>query len=316
MAVHYAEQLRRNARRRPSALAVVDHGRESTYSELDQKVDNLAGSLVDLGVAHGDRIALIVDNDGVPLEVMLACCRVGAVYVPLDFRLSARDAGAILADADPVAVVFDDPYRDIVDEVRPSLPGVIAWVSTAEDVDSSMVSYRDLITGPTAQATMPTVIDADLFCILYTSGTTGRAKGVTFTHSQAYDNAVAVVVACGLGPDSRYLVSYPHNSAGTVNHVWGPTLVTGGCIVLGSVKDFNAPAYFTLIQDHRVTHSQIVPTMLFRLLDFDGRENYDFSSLQSIGYASAPIPGNRVRQAIEAFGPVLSQMYGMRKSVV
>jgi acyl-CoA synthetase (AMP-forming)/AMP-acid ligase II len=315
MAVHYAEQLRRHARRSPERLALIDHGRSSTYAELDARVDDLARRLAHRGVSQGDRVAVLVDNGAVPLEVMLACGRVGAIYVPLDFRLSAGDVRGILSDADPVAVVVDEVYRETIEAVRGDLPGVALWVLTSETPVTGYVRYADLGAGhgPDAWAA-PDVLDADPFCILYTSGTTGRPKGVVFTHGQAYDNAVAVTMACGVGTDSRYLVSYPHNSAGTVNHVWGPTLVAGGCIVMGPVKEFSAAGYFTTVQEHGVTHSQLVPTMLFRLLEFPARDQYDFSSLTSIGYASAPIPATRVRDAIEAFGPVLTQMYGMTET--
>lgn len=305
--MNYAEQVRRHALRRPARTAVIDGDVELSYADLDERANRLAGALLADGVRPGDRVALLMNNTHRPVEIMVACARAGFVHVPLDFRLTAGDVRAILDDCLPSAVIVDEPYRDVASAVRPDLPGVARWAIGTGD-------YDELLATGSAAPPASEVDDTDVFSILYTSGTTGRAKGVTATHLQTLDNAMAVIAAARIDGDSRALVSYPHNSAGTVHHVWGPVLVMGGCLLMTDVRQFRAEEFLGLVERHRVTHCQLVPTMLFRLLDHPDRDRYDLSSLVTIGYASAPIPPDRVREALDAFGPKLLQMYGMTET--
>lgn len=314
MGLDYGEQLRRHAAATPDALAMIDFGREVTYRELNARVNRLANGLAAAGVRRGDRVAGVVDNGGVPYETMLACAKAGFVWVPLDFRLSTEDRAAILADCGASAAVVDGPYLESVEAIRERLPSVRLWLSTEPGERPGFASYHALADGASEDEPGIDVPDTDLLCILYTSGTTGRAKGVTITHGQTLLNSASAVIVCDIGPDTRYLVSYPHNSAGTVNHVWGPTLLMGGAVVIDQVKQFDAERYLTLVERHRVTHGQLVPTMLFRLLDYPDIGRFDISSLQTLGYASAPIPAHRVRQASEVFGDILVQLYGMTET--
>ena len=307
MSVNYAEQVRRHALRRPARTAVIDGDLELTYADLDERATRLATALLAAGLRPGDRVALLMDNTHRPVEVMVACARAGFVHVPLDFRLTADDVRAILADCLPSAVIVDEPYLAVADAVHPDLPGVAVWARGAG-------GYDELLAAGGTRPPDVEVHDTDVFSILYTSGTTGRAKGVTATHQQTLDNAMAVIAATGIGESSRAIVSYPHNSAGTVHHVWGPVLVSGGLLVMTDVRQFRADRFLALVERHRVTHCQLVPTMLFRLLDHPDRDRYDLSSLQTVGYASAPIPPERVREALDAFGPTLLQMYGMTET--
>jgi acyl-CoA synthetase (AMP-forming)/AMP-acid ligase II len=305
VSVNYAEQVRRHALQRPARPAVIDGELELSYADLDARATRLATALLAAGVRRGDRVALLMDNTHRPVEVMIACARAGFVHVPLDFRLTADDVRAILGDCEPAAVIVDEPYRQVADAVRPDLPGV--WVCGAAE-------YDGLLASGSSDAPRADVDDTDVFSIIYTSGTTGRAKGVTTTHLQTLDNAMAVIAATRIDGSSRAIVSYPHNSAGTVHHVWGPILIMGGALVMTDVRAFRADRYFALVEKHQVTHCQLVPTMLFRLLDHPDRDRYDLSSIRTVGYASAPIPPDRVREALDAFGPKLLQMYGMTET--
>jgi long-chain acyl-CoA synthetase len=316
MSVNYAEQVRRHAVRTPDRPAVLDGDVAFSYVELDARVSRLARGLTEAGVQRGDRVALLVDNSYRPLETMLACARAGFIYVPLDFRLAESDVRAILGDCEPRAVLVDRPYLAVAEAVRADLPDVALWLTDAGPGErpADFASYDELVTSANARPLDVDVTDDELLCIIYTSGTTGRAKGVTTSHVQSLDNAMGVILGAGIDPSTRFLISYPHNSAGTVHHVWGPVLMTGGCIVMTDVKQFSAERFFTIVEEQGITHCQLVPTMVFRLLDHPDVKRYDLSSLRTMGYASAPIPPERVRQALELFGPILLQMYGMTET--
>jgi acyl-CoA synthetase (AMP-forming)/AMP-acid ligase II len=309
--MHYGTFVSRHATRHPQRVALVDGDRASTYRELDERTDRLANALRAKGLVDGDRVALVTDNRLECVEVMVGVAKAGLVFVPLDFRLDDRAAAHLLRHSGSRVVVFGASHRDQVARLSGVDGGgtpVESWVGL-DDPDG----YERLLADAAPDARPPVADDAG-FCILYTSGTTGLPKGVFFTHQQTMDNAMAVLVEFGIDADTRYLVSYPHNSAGSVNHVFGPVLMAGGRLVLGDVRGFDAERYFAVVERERVTHSQLVPTMVFRLLSSDADRGRDISSLSTVGYASAPIPAPKVREMLARFGPIFVQAYGMTET--
>jgi acyl-CoA synthetase (AMP-forming)/AMP-acid ligase II len=313
--VHYGTFVARHAVRAPDRVALVDGGRSVTYGELDERTNRFAHALRGLGLAAGDRVALITGNRWECVEVMVAAAKCGLVFVPCDFRLDDDAATQLLRHSGARAAVTGGSHRDQAARLAAADTPVRWWIDLDTDPgDTAAASYRALIAGADAGPVMPSVGDGAGFCILYTSGTTGTPKGVFFTHQQTMDNAMAVLNEYEIDAQTRYLVSYPHSSAGSVNHVFGPVLMAGGRLVLCDVRNFEAGRYFTVVERERVTHSQLVPTMLFRLLASDSDRKRDLSSLTTVGYASAPIPAPRVKQMLGRFGPVFVQAYGMTET--
>ena len=302
--MHYGTLVSRHATRHPGRVALVDESGTRTYAELDERTDRLATALRAKGLRDGDRVALITDNRLECVEVMVAAAKAGLVFVPLDFRLDDRAATHLLRHSGSLLAFVGASHREQASRLTDT--PVRTWI----DLDDG---YERLI-ADTAPEPLPTAQDDAGFCILYTSGTTGVPKGVFFTHQQTMDNAMAVIVEFGIDADTRYLVSYPHNSAGSVNHVFGPVLMAGGRLVLGDVRGFDAQRYFTVVERERITHSQLVPTMVFRLLASDADRGRDISSLTTVGYASAPIPAPKVKEMLARFGPIFVQAYGMTET--
>lgn len=304
--MHYGTFVSRHANRHPERVALVDGGRTRTYAELDERTNRLANALRDKGLRAGDRVALVTGNRLECVEVMVGAAKAGLVFVPLDFRLDDGAAAHLLRHSGSRAVVFGDSHREQVTRLSGSDTPVETWLGLDD-------GYEELLSGASPDP-RPTTPDDTGFCILYTSGTTGLPKGVYFTHQQTMDNAMGVLAEFGVTADTRYLVSYPHNSAGSVNHVFGPVLMAGGRLVLGDVRGFDAERYFAVVAKERITHSQLVPTMVFRLLASDADGRHDISSLTTVGYASAPIPAPKVREMLDRFGPIFVQAYGMTET--
>ncbi|MCT2583537.1 class I adenylate-forming enzyme family protein [Actinophytocola gossypii] len=304
--MHYGTFVTRHATRHPDRVALVDGDRSRTWAEFDERTTRLANALRAKGFARGDRVALVTDNRLECVEVMVAAAKTGLVFVPLDFRLDDDAVAHLLRHSGSRVVFVGRSHREQAARVAGSDTPVEAWL----DLDDG---YERLLADAASDRVPDDVPDDAGFCVLYTSGTTGMPKGVFFTHQQTMDNAMAVLNEYGVDGESRYLVSYPHNSAGSVNHVFGPVLMAGGRLVFGDVRNFDAERYFATVERERVTHSQLVPTMLFRLLAADDSP-YDLSSLTTVGYASAPIPPPRVKQMLDRFGPIFVQAYGMTET--
>ncbi len=313
--MHYGTFVTRHATRYPDRIAVLSEGRSVSYAELDDRSGRLARALRGLGLAAGDRIALITDNRWECVEVMIAAPKAALVFVPLDFRLDDAAAAHLLRHSGARAAMVGGSHREQSARLAARGTPIEFWIhldGAPSGPGSGQLGYGELLAGAGDGGELPAAPDDAGFCILYTSGTTGVPKGVYFTHQQTMDNAMAVLVEYGVDAASRYLVSYPHNSAGSVNHVIGPVLMAGGALVIDDVRNFDAARYFATVERYRVTHSQLVPTMVFRLLA--AATSCDLSSLTTVGYASAPIPAPRVREMIDRFGPIFIQAFGMTET--
>jgi acyl-CoA synthetase (AMP-forming)/AMP-acid ligase II len=312
--VNYGDLTRRHARRTPRKPAVIDRDRTVSYGELDSRTWALATSLAAAGAGAGERVLLLADNGLIPHEVMIACARIGAVYVPVDFRLTASEVLAVVENCAPKVIIVGARHLALAEAIRADAGPVARWFLIGASSDG-YASYDHAVRTPAAVAVPAWQASGDdPFCILYTSGTTGRAKGVRISHAATLHNGLALAKAYGVDADSRFLMSLPYSATGVVNHSGGPTLMMGGTVVFDEVRNFDATRYFATVQRDRVTHSQLVPTMMYRLLDAPNRSEFDLRSLRTIGYGSAPIPAHRVRSLTEAFGMVFVQAYGMTET--
>lgn len=312
--MHFGELVRRHSLNSPHKTAVIDRGARLSYAELNYRTDCLAAAFAARELAKGDRLAFIGENGLTPYELMIACTKAGIVYVPIDFRLSGEEVLKIIASAGPEMMFVGQNHLELMGVIRDRAGSIGTWVACDDPAPDGYLPYSDLLRTAPDQAGQALSEPDDPFCILYTSGSTGAAKGVVLTHANTLHNGLAVAKSYEIGAESTYLVTFPYSATGTVNHGCGPTLMMGGTVVFEEQRHFDAERYFNAVATHRVTHNQLVPTMLYRLLESPLKKDADLSSIEVLGYGSAPIPPHRVRQLVEDFGPVLLQAYGMTET--
>lgn len=281
-----------------------------SYAELDARTDGLAAAFRTLGGGGPGCVAFLGENGAVPHEVMIAAAKAGLTYVPIDYRLAALEIRSIFERSRPGLVVGGRDHLMLLEGIRPDAGHVRSWIAAGAAGRDGWVAYEGLVEGP-GEGPFDPVPDDGIFCVIFTSGTTGRAKGVTLTHANTVHNGMAMLTAYGIDSHTRFLMSLPYSATGVVNHSSGPTVMAGGAVVYDEARGFDATRFFTAVQRDRVTHCQLVPTMMYRMLDAADRDAFDLSSLQVVGYGSAAIPPGRVTRLIDAFGPVFLQAYGM-----
>lgn len=310
--MNVGEYIRRNAQQHPDGCALIDRGRRITHREYDQRVNRVANALLGLGARTGDRLAVLADNSALVLEVYGAAAKAGLRYVPVNFRVSPHELAEIVSDCRPTVLVVGEGYRDRLDEVdtMPSAARPIV-LNASESPPEGDRRYEDELT--TASVTDPAVeVTGDLgLTLVYTSGTTGVLKAVEMTHDQTVAHALCSVVEYELRGDSRYLLVLPHTSAGSVHNTFPECLMVAATLVLDDVKRFSAERFLRNVEEHHITHTHIVPTMAFRILDHPEASAYDLSSLQTVGYGGAPTPASQVERLMELFGPIVIDVYGM-----
>lgn len=296
----------RHAVQRPDAIAYFGDGPSMSYAELDRRADAVAHVLTGrFEVRHGDRVALYVANGPTVLEVLVACARIGAVYVGLNFRLDRRELDQVLDNAEPALLIGAAEFGPLLSAV--SRDRGIGYV---EIDDAGPRGYEalcaDAPAGPHPRRFA--VSHADDACIVYSSGTTGVPKGIVFTHAAVLQHATVAALEYSICESSRYLVQLPHSSS--VNITFAPCLVRGAALSMTDSRGFSPVQLAARVKRDRVTHTFLVPTMLYRLLE-QVEDDADLDSLEVLGYGSSSIPADRVRQLVERFGPKFVQLYGM-----
>jgi acyl-CoA synthetase (AMP-forming)/AMP-acid ligase II len=292
-----------SARRAPGAPAVVEGDRTLTYGALHARTNRLAHALQRRwGLARGERVALLLPNRTEVVELLGACAKAGLVYVGLNFRLAEREYEEILANAEPGLLVCGAEHRELAERLalRAGIPLLDVdgpdWEPLLADGDDAL------------PASVHEVRPSDPFCLVYTSGTTGRPKGVLFDVGAVMQHAAVALLEFELDARSRWLMALPHNSSLQITLL--PLLLCGGAVVFADSRGFDAERFADDVARHGATHTYLVPTMLFRLLEA-GIAPERIETLRTVGYGAAPIPPERVRELVERYGPRFTQLYGM-----
>ncbi len=257
------EFLRRARRLYPDREAVIDEGLRLTYSEFGRRCDRWSAALQQLGVSKGDRVAYIAPNTHAQLESFYAVPQIGAVLVPINYRLVADDFAYIIEHSGAKVVCVHSDYLEAVERIRHELPG-IQYVVALEGLtdplrEAGWLDYETLLANAPATFTRPPIAEDDLLTINYTSGTTSRPKGVMITHRNAYMNVVGTLIHISMSPADRYLWTLPMFHANGWTFVWIVTAVGGTHVCLRKVEPL---AIFTLIRDEGITLLCAAPTVL------------------------------------------------------
>lgn len=209
------EFARRTRRLHPQREAVVDRDLRLTYEEFFDRCDRWSSVLQSMGVAKGDRVAYIAPNTHAQLESFYAVPQLGAVLVPVNFRLSADDFVYIVNHSGAKVLCVHADQLDTVDGVRDRMPDVERFVAL-EGARPGWEDYEALLAEAGPDFTRPEIAEGDLLTINYTSGTTARPKGVMITHRNAYMNSVGTLLHLRIGIGERYLWTLPmfHATAG------------------------------------------------------------------------------------------------------
>ena len=303
----------RNARSHPAGLATFDRSsggatRSRTWAELDERTDRLANALIEQhGVRPGDRVALLVHNRLEVIEVLVAVHKAAAVYVGLNFRMEPEDFDGIFDNAEPQLVITEDEYRD--EAARLAERAGIAVVSMG--VDGGDSDYEALIAKGAARPTdvVHSSKGDDHACIVYTSGTTGRPKGVLFDHAAMLQHATVAAIEYEITRDTRYLIQIPHNSS--VNITMAPCLVVGAAVGFADNRGFEPDRFADEVASGAVTHTFLVPTQLMRVHAQLPARDPRLATISTLGYGSSPIAPDRLGELVDRFGPVFLQLYGM-----
>lgn len=278
-----------------------------THREVDQRANAVAHALTEHGVGPNDRVALLLTNTVEYLLADLGVIKAGATKIPLNDSLTADEFEYMLEDSRAEMVICGPELVETVEEIRDSLSHVDTFIGV-DDGGGLPEGFEPFSILDGQDSTSPDIVPApsDLAGHFYTGGTTGRPKGVLHTQEGMTMNAYAHITELGITGDETLLLMTPlSHSAGVF--LWAG-LLTGATVL---VRDgFDPQQALELIEDHSVTWTFMVPTMIYRVLDAPKLTESDTSSVETLAYGAAPMTPARLREGLDEFGPVFLQFYG------
>ena len=276
---------------------LVFEGKRQTYGETLDRVRRLASSLKELGVGPGDRVAALQTNSNQFVETYYATATLGATFVPLNYRAKPPEVEYMITAADVKVLFIGDRYLPLLEQLKPKF-GMIQHYVAMESTQPTMHNQEDLIAKGSPDIEDADVDEEDLSILMYTSGTTSLPKGVMLTYGGFTNYVVGTVEMANGTPRGTSLLCAPlYHIAGAMNIM--TAIWSGRKIVI--LRQFDAKEWLAAVQDEKVTHAFIVPTMMKQLIDHPEFSNYDLSSLENLSYGGAPMPFPVVRKAIELF---------------
>ena len=304
------EFARRTRKLYPEREAVVDGDLRLTYEQFFDRCDRWSAALVQLGIKKGDRVAYIAPNTHAMLECFYAVPQIGAVLVPINYRLTAEDFAYLINHSGARVVCAHSDYLDMVERIRPQLPNVEAFVAL-ESAKEGWLDYETLIADAPDNFARAEINETDLLTINYTSGTTSRPKGVMITHRNAYMNVVGTLIHHTLGLADRYLWTLPMFHANGWTFVWTVTAVGAKHICLRKVEP---TAVFEQIKNERVSMLCAAPTVLIGIANAPEGLRRDAPRGIRIITAGAPPAAATIERVEGELGWVITQAYGLTET--
>jgi len=294
-----------HARYNGDSPACVDlgTGRRFTYAQINDRSARLAtGLAAEHDVGKGDRVAIIAANSTDFYELMFACWKLGAIFVPLNWRLHPVELAALLAHGEPKVLFCDEEYAALAQ----------GWEQGATLIRraGSSSDYEKLIAGHGPETVMPELAGDDLNCLLYTSGTTGRPKGVTYNYRMTHNTVLCAALHAGMSRDSVSLTYAPLFHTAGLNGAGTPLFHYGGCLYVMPRWDAEKCLSYLVDAEMGITHCIGVPTHYLMMSELPGFENASFPTLVCLGVGSAPVSMQLLR-TWEAKGVALAQSYGL-----
>ena len=304
------EFARRARKLYPQREAVVDGSLRMSYAQFFGRCDAWSVALAGLGLVAGDRVATIAPNIHQHLEQFYAVPQLGAVIVPLNYRLTAEDFVYLINHSGAKVVCVSADYCEAIDSIRARLPGVAHYVSL-EGPRANWIDYEAALATSDGHYTAPAIAETDLLAINYTSGTTANPKGVMITHRNAWVNSVGVLAHWPMTPADRYLWTLPMFHANGWTFTWTVTAAGATHVCLPKVE---AAAIYQQVEHEQITMLCAAPTVLIAIANGPEEQRRSLRRGVRVFTAGAPPAAATIERMEGELGWQITQVYGLTET--
>ena len=301
------------ARMYPDRIAVQFEEKRLTFHEFNRRVNKVAHGLISLGLRRGDHVSLLMTNSNEQMEARFAIAKAGLTMIRLNARDAMETQRYILRHSETVAIITDEEFKTEIEKMGRKLPRLKYCIAISGQV-GEFIDYEDLLSSHPDHEPEVAVDPEDLDNIRYTSGTTGRPKGVMMTYRAMQSRLQNFFMNLDkvITPNDICLNIAPLTHA--AGNIFMPYYYMGAKNII--LKGFDERSVLETIKKEKITDVLLVPTMINRLITFPTVQDYDTSSLKWIYYGTSPISPEKLQKAIEMFGPIFRQNYGRAEAIM
>ncbi|MEH7108762.1 acyl-CoA synthetase [Bacillus sp. JJ1764] len=296
--------LENRARLSPNKKAIIEEvtNKAWTFAELNNRARSVAGWLKHNGVNKGDRVALLAPSHLCYFDLLFACGKIGAIFVPLNWRLSIHEIMEIIEDCEPAMIGIHQEFRDRYHPLAKQVPESF-YIGNEE--------YEKIAVFQGTAGFIDDIDEADPLAMIYTGGTTGKPKGVVLSHQSILWNAMNTIISWGLAEDEVTINYMPMFHTGGLNALSIPILMIGGTVVIGGA--FTGGKAVDSINRYRCTIILLVPTMYHMLIQTEEFQRSSFPTMKIFLSGAAPCPLT-VYDAFLKKGLAFKEGYGLTEA--
>ena len=310
--MNLGQNLKINARKYPDTVALKDSSRSFTYPELNFRVNQLANSLLSLGLTKGSKVAVLMENSVEIIEIYLATAKTGMIIIPINFRLIDKEIAYILANSDADALIVHEEFTPVIQEIREGIKHIPDenYIVAGNGI-SGFRQYDHLINSSADHEPDINVNPDDSWILIYTSGTTGKPKGVIRSHESHIAFYLINAVDFGFSHHDVCMNIMPLCHINSTYFTF-TFLYLGGSVYIHPARSFRAEEILRIIEREKISFISLIPTHYNLILNVNGADrNCNVSSINKLLCSSAPVRKN-VKKAIMEFFPgvQLYEAYG------
>lgn len=279
----------------PDRECMIFEGEKWTYAQVDERINRLANALAAVGIGKGDRVGMLQVNCPEYIECYFAAAKIGAIFVPLNFRAKSEELIFMIENAGIKILFVGNQYAEMAEKMLLELPKVKHCI-TLDESNKGMLNYKSILHSSSADEYMSEIGDEDVTILMYTAGTTGRPKAVPLGHNAFVNYILENVNPASLDVEERNILTVPLYHIAGIQAVLA-AVYGGRTLIL--MKQFQLTKWMETVQKEKASRAMLVPTMLKMVIDAPDFSSHDLTSLKVITYGAASMPFEVIKKAIE-----------------